>query len=154
MRKTREVAIFVYRGSEFLLARRVPQGVWNVIAGQVEDDESFADAAARELEEETGLVAAPFDLEMPQTYVIMPEELRLYAPGATTVAIECYAVAAPDGWEPTLNEEHDIYRWCSLEEAIALAYWPEMKAGFRAASARIVSPSALSIRRRWSARRQ
>jgi ADP-ribose pyrophosphatase YjhB (NUDIX family) len=91
MRKTREVAIFVYRGSEFLLARRVPQGVWNVIAGQVEDDESFADAAARELEEETGLVAAPFD----------------------------------------------IYRWCSLDDAIELAHWPEMKAGFRTAAARL-----------------
>ena len=46
-RKTREVAIFVYRGDLFLIARRVPQGVWNVIAGQVEDGESFSAAAAR-----------------------------------------------------------------------------------------------------------
>lgn len=137
MRKTREVAIFIYRGSEFLLARRVPQGVWNVIAGQVEDGESFPAAAARELEEETGLVAVPFDLEMPQTYVIRPEELALYTPGDTTVAIECYAVAAPSGWEPTLNDEHDIYRWLPLEEAIALAHWPEVKAGFRAAATRL-----------------
>ena len=64
MRKTREVAIFVYRGDEFLIARRVPRGVWNVIAGQVEDGESFPAAAARELAEETGLVATPFDLGM------------------------------------------------------------------------------------------
>jgi dATP pyrophosphohydrolase len=137
MRKTREVAIFIYRGREFLLARRVPQQRWNVIAGQVEDGESFPAAAARELEEETGLTAVLFDLEMPQTYVIAPEELPQYAPGATTVEIECYAVAAPADWEPTLNDEHDIYRWCTLDEAMALAFWPEVKTGFRAASQRL-----------------
>jgi len=137
MRKTREVAIFIYRGVEFLLARRVPQGVWNVIAGQVEDDESFDAAAARELAEETGLVATPVDLHLSQTYEIRPEERVLYAPDETTVAIECYAVEAPAGWEPTLNEEHDIYRWCSLDDAISLAFWPEVKAGFRTAAVRL-----------------
>jgi 8-oxo-dGTP pyrophosphatase MutT (NUDIX family) len=137
MRKTREVAIFIYRGSEFLLAHRVPQGVWNVIAGQVEDDESYAAAAARELEEETGLVATPVDLDLTQRYTIEPEYRALYAPDDTTVEIRSFAVAAPASWEPTLNHEHDIYRWCSLDEAIALAHWPEMKAGFRAAATRL-----------------
>jgi len=134
MRKTREVAIFIYRGDEFLIARRVPRGVWNVIAGQVEDDESFPAAAARELAEETGLIAVPFDLGLPQSYVVPPEERTLYAPDVTTVAIESFAVEAPAGWEPTLNDEHDSYRWCSLDDAIALAFWPEVKAGFRSAA--------------------
>ena len=133
-RKTREVAIFIYRGDQFLIARRVSTGFWNVVAGQVEDGESFDHAAARELFEESGLVATPVDLRLPQTYTITPEERSLYAPDATTVAIECYAVEAPEGWEPTLNDEHDIYRWCSLDEAIALAHWPEVKAGFRVAA--------------------
>ncbi len=137
MRKTREVALFIYRGDRFLLARRVPQGVWNVIAGQVEDGESFAAAAARELEEETALVAVPVDLELPQTYVITPEELPLYAPDATTVAIRSFAVEAPPSWEPTLNHEHDTYRWCPLDEAITLAHWPEVKEGLRAVAARL-----------------
>ena len=136
-RKTREVALFVYRGREFLLAHRVPRGVWNVIAGQVENGEAYEEAAARELFEETGLVAAPIDLDMPQTYLIAPEELPLYAPGDTTVAIRSYAVQAPSGWEPVLNEEHDVYRWCSLDEAMALAYWPEVKNGLRAIAARL-----------------
>lgn len=136
-RKTREVAIFIYRGEEFLLARRVPTGFWNVIAGQVEDGESFDAAAARELAEETGLVAAPVDLQLPQTYVIAPNERALYAAGDTTVAIECYAVEAPPSWEPMLNHEHDTYRWCSLEDAVVLAHWPEVKAGLMEAARRL-----------------
>jgi 8-oxo-dGTP pyrophosphatase MutT (NUDIX family) len=131
-RKTREVAIYVYRGDRFLIARRVPQGVWNVIAGQVEDGESFSAAAARELMEESGLSGALTDLAMPQTYVIEPEYLALYAPGESTVAIESFMIEAPSGWEPTLNHEHDAYRWCSAEEAIALLHWPETKEGLRA----------------------
>jgi 8-oxo-dGTP pyrophosphatase MutT (NUDIX family) len=142
MRKTREVALFICRGDRFLLAHRVPQRVWNVIAGQVEDDESFAVAAARELEEETGLVATPIDLELAQNYAIEPEYLALYAPGDTTVAIQSFAVSAPADWEPTLNHEHDSYRWCTIDEAIALAYWPEVKAGLRVVAARLGIDSA------------
>jgi dATP pyrophosphohydrolase len=136
-RKTREVAIFIYRGAEFLLARRVPQGVWNVIAGQVEDGESFAAAAARELHEETGLVAIPYDLGMPQLYVIRPDEIPLYAQGDRTVAIRSFSIEAPASWEPTLNHEHDTYRWCTLEEAVALAHWPEVRDGLRSVAARL-----------------
>jgi dATP pyrophosphohydrolase len=138
-RKTREVALFIYRGDRFLLGHRVPQGVWNVIAGQVEDDESFAVAASRELEEETGLVAAPIDLDLAQDYTIEREYLPLYAPGDTTVAIRSFAVEAPASWEPRLNHEHDGYRWCTLDEAIALAHWPEVKEGLRAVAARLTS---------------
>src|SRR4051794_32609645 len=98
MRKTREVALFIYRGDRFLLARRVPSGYWNVIAGQVEDGESFDGAAARELSEETGLVATPVHLHLSQTYEIPAEDRAQYAPGDTTVAIECYAIEAAQGW--------------------------------------------------------
>ena len=58
MTRTREVAIFVRRGDEFLVLHRSPENdaYWHVVAGGVEDGESFAAAAARELAEETGLV--------------------------------------------------------------------------------------------------
>ena len=136
-RKTREVALFVHRGGRFLMAHRVPQGVWNVIAGQVEDGESFEAAAERELEEETGLRAKPNDLGLPQSYVIPADERALYAPGDTIVAIRSYSVEAPAAWEPVLNDEHDVYRWCELDEAIALAHWPEVAAGLRTVAARL-----------------
>jgi len=30
-----------------------------------------------------------------------------------------------------LNDEHDDYRWCARDEAIALLHWPEPKALLR-----------------------
>jgi lipoyl(octanoyl) transferase len=98
---------------------------WHVVAGVVESGESFAGAAARELFEETGLVANPVDLRMPQRYRV-PDALRHeYEAGVDVVAIENFAVEVPLGWEPILNEEHDEFRWLRLPEAIALAHWPE-----------------------------
>jgi 8-oxo-dGTP pyrophosphatase MutT (NUDIX family) len=91
----------------------------------VEEGETFAEAAARELREEAGLDAPLVDLEIPQRYRV-PEELRHeYALGVDDVAIENFMVDVPAGWEPILNDEHDEYRWVTLADAIALAHWPE-----------------------------
>ena len=117
--------MIIRRGDDFLLLHRAIDRYWHVIAGVVEEGETFARAAVRELAEETGLDAALVDLEMPQGYRV-PDEMRdEYAPGVNRVAIENFAVVVSAGWEPTLNEEHDGYRWLSLADAIALAHWPE-----------------------------
>jgi dATP pyrophosphohydrolase len=123
-----------------VLFHRAVDRYWHVVAGVVEDGETFAGAAARELLEETGLAAAPVDLEMPQAYRV-PEQMRPeYAPTVEVVAIENFVVEVPTGWEPILNEEHDDYRWLSLADAIALAHWPETGEVF-AAIARAKLPS-------------
>jgi 8-oxo-dGTP pyrophosphatase MutT (NUDIX family) len=117
--------VFIRRGDEFLLFHRAVDRYWHVVAGVVEEGETFASAAARELSEETGLVAPLVDLRMPQGYPV-PEEMRQeYGAGVDKVAIENFALEVPAGWEPILNEEHDEYRWLTLAEAIALAHWPE-----------------------------
>ena len=93
----------------------------------MEAGESFAEAAARELLEETGLAASVVDLEFPQSYRV-PETLRQdYLEGVDVVAVESFTVEVPPGWEPVLNEEHDSYRWLSSAEAAALAHWPETR---------------------------
>jgi 8-oxo-dGTP pyrophosphatase MutT (NUDIX family) len=117
--------VFIRRGGEVLLFHRAVERYWHVVAGVVEEGETFAGAAARELSEETGLVAPLIDLGMPQGYAV-PEEMRQeYAPGVDLVAVENFAVEVPVGWTPVLNEEHDEYRWLTPADAIALAHWPE-----------------------------
>jgi hypothetical protein len=72
------------------------------------------------------------DLGTPQPYDIDAEYLPLYAPGVRSVTVQSFAAEAPAGWEPTLDHEHDTYRWCTFEEALALLYWPEVKDGLKA----------------------
>lgn len=136
MRKTREAAIFVHRDDRFLVAKRSHGGHWNVIAGQVEDGETFEEGAARELQEESGLVAPLRQVGEPRRYEIELATRHLYAPGEDTVTVVAFAAEAPHGWEPTLNHEHTEYRWCRVDEAQALLHWPEMRASLAEVSAR------------------
>ena len=111
--RTQEAFVFVRRGGEFLVLHRSPENgaYWHGVAGGVEKGETFAEAAARELREETGLAAEPAPLEHTFRY--------------EGVLVECFLAEAPAGWEPRLDWEHDDYRWCTAEEAEALLYWPE-----------------------------
>jgi 8-oxo-dGTP pyrophosphatase MutT (NUDIX family) len=111
--RTREVIVFVRRGDEVLAVHRSPDqgGYWHSVAGGVEEGESYADAAVRELEEETGLVADVASLERTFAY--------------EGIHVESFLAEAPPGWEPTLDWEHDEYRWVSPAQAAELLFWPE-----------------------------
>jgi hypothetical protein len=74
------------------------------------------------------------DLEMPQAYRVPDAMRHEYEPEVSEVAIENFAVEAPAGWEPVLNEEHDDHRWLALADAIALSHWPETAELFAAIS--------------------
>ena len=107
------------------MLHRAVDDYWHVVAGVVEDGETFAEAGRRELREETGLDSFIKELHVQQRYRV-PEHLRSeYRTGVDEVAIENFEVEAPPGWEPVLNEEHDSYRWMTRAEAIAIAHWPE-----------------------------
>jgi 8-oxo-dGTP pyrophosphatase MutT (NUDIX family) len=112
-----EVAIVVNRGNDFLVLLRAPDrgGYWHLPAGGVEADETEAEAAARELAEETGLLAPVRDLALEVGYDGPDGHIR----------VGTFAAEAPPGWEPALDEEHVEHRWLPEREALALLRYPE-----------------------------
>lgn len=121
----REVAVFVHRRDQLLVLHRTEEHYWHVVAGSLEEGETSADAAARELREESGLVAQPIDMDLEQTYAITEREVPLYPAGTSGVVIANFHVEALEGWEPTLNEEHDRHDWATFDAARGLMYWLE-----------------------------
>jgi lipoyl(octanoyl) transferase len=118
-----EVLVAVVRQESFLVLLRSPhkEGYWHLVSGRVEADESDVGAAARELQEETELVAGTLD--------DLGDDL-----GYDGVRVHAFATRAPAGWEPMLDEEHDEYRWCSLEDALALVRYEEPREALRRAA--------------------
>jgi len=128
-----EVAVFVTRkgGSEVLVLHRSAEqgGYWHVVAGGVEPGETVREAAARELLEETGLLAKPATgVEVVEYVYPLTEEpadrRHRYDPSVAEVEVSAFHVTAPDDWEPRLDWEHDGYDWCAPDEAFALLRWP------------------------------
>jgi 8-oxo-dGTP pyrophosphatase MutT (NUDIX family) len=140
-RRPVEVAIAVRRpGGEYLVLLRSPEklGYWHLVSGGVDWGEEPAAAAARELLEETGLLAVPEQLGMPLGYDLAgdPEPVRARFPAGTErIVVWPFVADAPAGWEPTLDHEHVEARWLHPEDAIALLEYPEPKEIVRRASA-------------------
>ena len=121
-----EVFVFVRRGDYYLVLHRSErQGAyWHGVAGGLEAGETYAEAAARELREETGLEAPIAALDRRCVYRLEEWEPR-YEPVGGEIYVEFFLAEAPAGWEPELDWEHDDYHWCPADEALELLFWPE-----------------------------
>lgn len=127
MRSHQEVVLVVYRpGPEFLILLRSPDkhGYWNLVAGGIEEAEAPADAALRELGEETGLV-------QPLGFEELPLELGYRRPDGAWVTLYPYSVEVSPGWEPVLNDEHVEYEWLAEDEAVQRLAYPEPREAVR-----------------------
>ena len=117
-------------GWEYLLLKRIPSrgGVWQGVTGGLEEGEVLEEAAKRELYEETGFPPLKIEkIDLWYSFPVADEWRHLYKADVKEI-IEYVFVAFLDAGEPVLDpQEHDQYRWCSIDEALQLLYWPDNK---------------------------
>jgi 8-oxo-dGTP diphosphatase len=105
------------REDQILLARRSPDrafypGVWDVIGGHCDADETPAEALVRELAEEIGVTPRAFE-----EVAVLPE------PRPAEHGESRYHMFIVTAWagEPRLRgPEHSDLRWLTLDQALAL----------------------------------
>ena len=124
-------------GREYLLLKRVAGfgGFWQSVTGSLEEGETHAEAAVREVLEETGIIAGEnelIDLSLINTFEIAPKWRVRYAPGVTHNEEVCFALKV-DKCEVRVDPvEHDEYAWVDYEKAIEMLYWDSNKRAFEA----------------------
>jgi dATP pyrophosphohydrolase len=138
MRQPHEALVFLHRQGagrrEVLVLHRVPDDYWHGLAGGLEDEETAAEAALREVAEEAGLDVRETLFATGHGYVYeLPVDpvLTTHFPAGTAIEITCFEAEVPPGTEPVLNDEHDTYRWCSFAEADALLRWEDTREALR-----------------------
>lgn len=82
-------------------------GIWEFPLGKIEDGETSAKAAKREVEEETGLALEPKFVGMVERFD--GENNEEYKP------VSCF-VATTDSEEIKLSGEHDEFKWVAIED--------------------------------------
>lgn len=96
-------------------------GSWEMVHGSLDRGEKPAEAAVRELREETGL-------EADRLYNVTVNTFHLHA--NDTIQVELVFCAFVGGSDPAapptvrLGEEHDAHEWLPVAAASARFYWP------------------------------
>lgn len=119
------VDVYVLRGAgaelECLVLRRGPggrcPGSWESVHGHIEPAERPAEAAARELEEETGLT--PFRL-----YNLSRVELFYQHRADEVSLVPVFAAFVAADAPVRLGPEHDRFEWLVVAEARLRFLWP------------------------------
>jgi 8-oxo-dGTP pyrophosphatase MutT (NUDIX family) len=119
VRVRQQVQVFLFRRRhgrrEYLLLRRVPRvgGFWQPVTGGVEAGETAAQAAAREVGEETALPGRLIPTGLGSGF--------LWAGIQWQETVFAWEVTTGD---PLIGPEHDDFVWCGLGEAWWRLYWP------------------------------
>lgn len=134
-RRPEQVHIFLYHHSEqgyeyAVFQRSDTDYCWQGVCGGVEDEETPAQSARRELMEEAGITAAlPLYPLQSMSYlpldVFGPEETENW--GMDVVIVPMYFFAMPFDGKIVLSDEHAEVRWLPYQEAYDLIYYLDQK---------------------------
>jgi len=134
-----QVVIFTEtpEGREYLLLRRVRShgGFWQSVTGSLEGGESHAEAAVREVYEETGYRPRQEELiplGIVNVFEIAPQWRVKYAPGVTHNEEVCFALEVEKGDVVVDPVEHDAYTWVDYDTAVSMLYWESTRRAFAA----------------------
>ncbi len=125
------VVVHTAEGLCLLLKRVAPADFWQSVTGTLRWEESTAQAAARELREETGLEQGALrDAGVTRSFPILPEWRDRYRSDVKQNVEHLWYLQIPRRVEIKLNPvEHTDYRWLALEDAIVeVASWTNREA--------------------------
>jgi lipoyl(octanoyl) transferase len=121
-----------------LLLRRVEArgGFWQPVTGRIEQGESPAEAARRELREETGVDAPVEPLGYVHGFGIDPRLAHEPSPSVRTAEETAFMARLPAG-AAVLSHEHEEQAWLGADEALARLPYSGLRRAVRLSLARV-----------------
>lgn len=124
-----EVCVFrtLEEKTEYLVLKRaddepVYPGMWQIVTGTTQGEETALKASLRELNEETGLV--------PVQYWVVPHTNAFYDHRRDAVhLVPLFAARVSPEATVRLSHEHSAFTWISYSDARARLVWPGQRAG-------------------------
>jgi dATP pyrophosphohydrolase len=128
-RRTKDsAAVLILRRS--LEEPQIP-GIWQIVTGTLEGEETAAEGALREVREETGLV--------PLKMWTVPFVNSFFDRKRNAVhLIPWFAMEVDASAKIRLSSEHTDSRWTTFEEAASLMAWPGQRSGLAIVNEEIV----------------
>lgn len=123
--------------AELLLLHRTPRRgpgdvFWQGVSGRVEPEESLVQAVLRELLEETGI-------ERWRSLFSIDAIFQLYDPLAERLfTVVTFGAEVDPDQAVALSDEHDAWRWASVDEALDLLVFEPQRAAVRRLVADVV----------------
>ena len=115
------VVVYTDNAQILLLRRRQPLDSWQSVTGSLKNEESHAAAAARELQEETGLTdegELSYN-DVSRRFEIDPRWRDQFEPGVVENEEFEWRYRLPAVRDIELNaDEHSAYRWLHVDDAI------------------------------------
>ncbi len=124
----RLIKVVVHDGERVLLLhrRRERGDYWQPITGAIESGESPADAARREILEETGTASEPREFGLSQSFMIESQFLAARYPAPIIASEVCFTAALDSHLPIRLDaEEHDTWAWFTFGEAYERIRWTD-----------------------------